>query len=145
MKKAGRPKKEINKIEFEKLCFLQCTQQEICDFFEIDHKTLTRWCKRTYGQEYSQVYDEKRSGGKIALRRTQFRLAERSASMAIWLGKQYLGQKDEVVADVSTNTLKNIQTIASLINNPAPDIDIQELNSEGAAAAETDAEQDDAE
>ena len=33
--------------------------------------------------------------GKISLRRMQWRLAETSATMAIFLGKQYLGQKNE--------------------------------------------------
>ena len=28
MAKMGRPRKEINKTEFEKLCFLQCTRSE---------------------------------------------------------------------------------------------------------------------
>lgn len=99
--KPGPPFKNIGKLEFEKLCALQCTQQEICDFFEVDHRTLTRWCKRTYKKEYSQIYQEKRSGGKIALRRLQMRLAEKSAAMAIFLGKNYLGQSDnpEVVKE----------------------------------------------
>ena len=91
MGRAGRPQKEIKKTDFEKLCALQCTQQEICDFLEVDHKTLTRWCKRTYGKEYSQVYAEKKAGGKISLRRAQFQLAQKSAAMAIFLGKNILG------------------------------------------------------
>ena len=33
--------------------------------------------------------------GKASLRRKQFKLAEKNASMAIFLGKQYLDQKDE--------------------------------------------------
>lgn len=33
-------------------------------------------------------------GLKIKLRRNQLKLSEKSAAMAIWLGKQYLGQKD---------------------------------------------------
>ena len=37
----------------------------------------------------------------MSLRRSQFRLAENNATMAIWLGKQYLGQKD--VADIDLN------------------------------------------
>lgn len=93
--KRGPKFKDIKKMDFEKLCALQCTQQEICDFFSVDHKTLTKWCKRTYGQEYSQVYAEKKTGGKISLRRMQFRLAEKSAAMAIFLGKNYLGQSDD--------------------------------------------------
>ena len=32
----------------------------------------------------------------MSLRRNQFRLSEKSAAMAIWLGKQYLGQRDNV-------------------------------------------------
>ena len=32
---AGRPRKEINQTEFEKLCGLQCTKEEICDWFRV--------------------------------------------------------------------------------------------------------------
>lgn len=34
--------------------------------------------------------------GRYPLRRSQFRLAEKNANMAIWLGKQYLNQKDKI-------------------------------------------------
>ena len=40
------------------------------------------------------MFREKRGKGKISLRRAQFRLAEHNAAMAIWLGKQYLGQRE---------------------------------------------------
>jgi hypothetical protein len=90
----GPKKKELDKNEFEGLCRLQCTEAEICGWFDIDHKTLQRWCKDTYDKNYSQVYGEKAQAGRISLRRAQFRLAERSAAMAIFLGKQYLGQSD---------------------------------------------------
>lgn len=90
----GRPLKQINQIEFEKLCVLQCTQEEICGWFGVTDKTLNSWCKRTYEQSFSEIFKEKRGVGKISLRRAQFRLAEKNANMAIWLGKQYLGQSD---------------------------------------------------
>lgn len=90
----ARPLKEIDKKQFENLCALQCTREEICGFFGISEKTLDSWCKRTYKQSFSLVFKEKRGLGKISLRRSQWRLAEKSASMAIFLGKQYLGQKD---------------------------------------------------
>ena len=90
----GRPLKPINQIEFEKLCGLQCTQEEICGWFGVTDKTLNSWCKRTYEQSFSEIFKEKRGVGKISLRRAQFRLAEKNANMAIWLGKQYLGQSD---------------------------------------------------
>lgn len=90
----GRPLKPINQIEFEKLCGLQCTQEEICGWFGVCSDTLESWCKRTYEMNFSEVFKEKRGMGKISLRRAQFRLAEKNANMAIWLGKQYLGQSD---------------------------------------------------
>lgn len=44
---------------------------------------------------FSAYFQQKSAPGKISLRRKQFRMAESNAAMAIWLGKQYLGQKDK--------------------------------------------------
>lgn len=93
-KKMGRPIKEIDEKQFENLCFLQCTEKEICSFFSISDETLNRWCKKTYGKTFVDAFDEKRQGGFISLRRSQFRLAEKNAAMAIFLGKNLLGQTD---------------------------------------------------
>lgn len=88
------PRKEFDKTQFEKLCALQCTKEEICGFFDTSDKTLESWVKRTYKKGFSEVFRQKREKGKISLRRNQFKLSEKNANMAIWLGKQYLGQKD---------------------------------------------------
>lgn len=93
----GRPRKQdnIDQKTFEGLCGIQCTQIEIADFFGVSHDTISRWCKKTYKKSFEEVFNEKRSMGKISLRRAQWRQAEKNPTMAIWLGKQYLGQKDE--------------------------------------------------
>lgn len=91
----GRRLKEIDQKQFENLCGLQCTYDEICSWFDVTDKTLNSWCKRTYGKNFSEVFNEKRGRGKISLRRTQWELAKKNASMAIFLGKQYLGQSDQ--------------------------------------------------
>ena len=97
MAKMGRPRKEINKTEFEKLCFLQCTRSEFCTWFDVNEDTLNRWCKENYdGRTFSAIFKEKRENGLISLRRTQFQLAEKSPAMAIFLGKNLLGQTDKV-------------------------------------------------
>lgn len=93
----ARPKKEINKDNFEKLCGMQCTLVEIAGFFDCCEDTIENWCKRTYQESFSDTYKKKSAAGKISLRRTQMRLAESSPAMAIFLGKQYLGQRDNVV------------------------------------------------
>ena len=86
MAKTGRPRKEIDQNHFENLCGLQCTKEDICDFFGVTDKTIDAWCKRTYKDSFSVVFKQKR--GSICTR-------PKNANMAIWLGKQYLGQKDE--------------------------------------------------
>lgn len=91
----GRRPKVIDQKQFENLCGLQCTYDEICSWFDVTDKTLNSWCKRTYGKGFSEVFREKRGRGKISLRRTQWELAKKNASMAIFLGKQYLGQSDQ--------------------------------------------------
>jgi len=90
----ARPLKEISQKDFEKLCGLQCTKEEICGFFDVTDKTLERWCKRIYKKGFSEVFAQKRGSGKISLRRSQFELAKKNANMAIWLGKQYLAQRE---------------------------------------------------
>lgn len=91
----ARPNKEIDKKQFEQLCAMQCTEAEICAWFDITDKTLAGWCKRTYRKSFSDVFKIKRQKGFTSLRRSQFTLAETNPTMAIWLGKQYLGQTDK--------------------------------------------------
>lgn len=110
----GRPRAEIDKKQFENLCGLQCTLEEICGWFGVTDKTLDSWCKRTYHASFSEVFKQKRGLGKISLRRSQWRLAEKSATMAIWLGKQYLGQRDQVDVNMPGNATKDDALSASL-------------------------------
>lgn len=93
--KRGRPQKLIDQDNFEKLCELQCTLEEITGFFRVSDKTLENWCKQTYGLNFSEIFKQKRQAGKISLRRAQFQLAKKNAAMAIFLGKNYLGQTDK--------------------------------------------------
>ena len=110
----ARPRKEIDQKQFENLCGLQCTLEEICGWFGVCSDTLESWCKRTYKMNFSEVFKQKRGVGKISLRRSQWRLAEKNANMAIWLGKQYLGQRDIVEQTIAVDTVKDDELSASL-------------------------------
>lgn len=121
----GRPLIEISQTQFEQLCAMQCTEKEICAWFGITDKTLTRWCKKTYRQSFSEVFSQKRKKGLISLRRSQFQLAETNPTMAIWLGKQYLKQTDkqETRTEVVCNGLfEAIQNISDNLTR-SPDIE----------------------
>ena len=95
-KKMGRPRKGINFEEFKKLCGLQCTEEEIAGFFDIGVTALVSRINEKYSMTFQEAFKRFSSNGKISLRRTQFKLAKKSAAMAIWLGKQYLGQAERV-------------------------------------------------
>lgn len=92
---------DIKQKDFEGLCRLQCSEIDIAGWFGCSVDTIDRWCKRTYKRGFAEVFAEKRVGGRISLRRSQFALAEKSAAMAIFLGKNYLGQRDENYVNVT--------------------------------------------
>lgn len=100
---AGRPTKEFDMKQFADLVSIGCEEDEICWFFRDDDgkpankDTLSRWCKRTYGLNFHE-YKKQNSlmRLKIELRQSQLKLAKKSAAMAIFLGKNYLGQRDSV-------------------------------------------------
>ena len=111
----ARPKKEIDKKTFEGLCNLQCTEEEICGFIGVTDKTLTKWCKQTYGMSFSDTFKKNSQGGKISLRRNQFRMAETNAAMAIFLGKQYLGQRDNFEAETHLASDKDFEAMVKAL------------------------------
>jgi len=112
---AGRPKKEISKEQFEKLCGLQCTLDEIAGFFNCSPDTIERFVKRTYHRNFADVFKEYSAQGKISLRRYQFKLAEKSAAMAIFLGKNLLGQTDRIEYDNTTMSEETRNEVNSLV------------------------------
>lgn len=94
-KPTGRPQKDIDWTLFEQLCGIQCTQSEIASMMKVDVDTLRDRVVKHFGEEYSAIYKKYCENGKCSLRRNQFVLSKTNASLAIWLGKQWLGQRDE--------------------------------------------------
>jgi hypothetical protein len=100
----GRPPIEIDRANFEKLCAMCATQDEIAGFFECSPDTILRFCHDTYGETFAEVFKRYSAKRRVSLRRQQFEIAEKgNVTMQIWLGKQYLGQSDkqESVAEVN--------------------------------------------
>jgi len=95
MARTGRPKKNINWTEFERLCRIQCSLKEMCEWFGVSDKTLYRGCKEHYGETFSAVFAKKRIGGLISLRHNMFKQSEKSAAVAIFLSKNLLGMSDK--------------------------------------------------
>ncbi|MHB8276373.1 MAG: hypothetical protein ACYDIA_01800 [Candidatus Humimicrobiaceae bacterium] len=96
MAKMGRPIKEIDYRILDKLCAIQCTEEEIALWFECTVDTIENAIKRDKGKTFSEYFAQKRKTGRISLRRKQWEIAMTgNVVMLIWLGKQYLDQIDK--------------------------------------------------
>lgn len=88
----ARPKKyDIKEEEVIKLASYGCTNIEIADFFGCSPDLIEK--------SYSEFLTKGRADMKIRLRKMQFNLAEKSATMGIWLGKQILKQTDYPITE----------------------------------------------
>ena len=103
----GRPRTVLDYVLLDNLCKIQCTGEEIAAVMGIDYDTLNRTIKRDRQISFADYFDIKRKNGKASLRRNQWKLAESgNATMLIWLGKQYLDQRDKNEVEVNA-TVKN--------------------------------------
>lgn len=139
----GRPKIEFDKKQFCKLIGLGCTAKEICWFFSTEDgrpanpDTLSKWCKREFGMTFEEY--KKENGGvyrNYQLRLNQIKLSAKSAPMAIFLGKNYLGQKDcietvdntpiEKLDDILKGIKENALVKTMQAESKAKDVDLNE-------------------
>lgn len=122
----ARPRKEIDKKDFESLLAIQCTQEEIKAFIEaktgekISIDTIERWCKRTYKKSFAEISAEKRAVGKIGLRRAGFELAKKNPAVHIFYCKNYLGMTDKqeiTTANIDDQTRNEVNSLVESIND----------------------------
>lgn len=111
----GRPKIEINNEQFKKLCELHCTKEEIAGFFNCGESKIEEYCKEEYGDTFQATFKRLSVGGKMSLRRYQFELAKHNASMAIFLGKQMLGQRDDIESLSRKETASEKSKLAEVV------------------------------
>ncbi len=89
----------IDIAELEKLCTMQCTDEEIAAWFGVTTRTIER---RRKVRRFAATMDRGKAKGKISVRRMQMKLLEEgNATMGVWLGKQLLGQTDHYYHDMN--------------------------------------------
>src|SRR5579871_1354951 len=127
---SGRKAIEIDLHTVEKLNALHCTDPEIAACVGVSARTYR---ERKKNKDFAEVVSRGRAKGKISVRRAQVRLLEAgNATMAIWLGKRWLDQKDKTqgmeqqgprvsVWRLSMKSLRarsRAQKLAKLVANP---------------------------
>jgi len=84
----ARPKAKIDLVELEKLCAMQCTDEEIAAFFGVSTKTIER---RRKVPRFSDLMEQARAKGRVSVRRNLFRLASTgNVAASILLAKNLL-------------------------------------------------------
>jgi hypothetical protein len=92
---------KIDLNELEKLASLQCTDEEIALWFGVTTRTIER---RRKVRKFAEAMERGKARGRISVRRMQMKLLEEgNATMGVWLGKQLLGQTDQVWHEVNQN------------------------------------------
>lgn len=112
-----KPSIDLNEETLEdirRLARMHATHDEIAAWLEVARSTWMKF-KRDH-PEAQHAFDDGMNQGKISLRRKQFKLAEKNAAMAIFLGKQYLGQRDIIHhRDAELEHLSDEEIIAEII------------------------------
>lgn len=113
----GRPPVDIKEKDFDSLCAMQCTEEEIAAFYGCTIDTINNWCKRTFGKTFSEIYPQKRALGKASLRRAGFKMAQNNPSVHIFYAKNYLGMTDKV-----EQTVMEVEDLSSLADMLRDDV-----------------------
>ena len=108
MASQGRPKKEIDYDLVESLASIFCTQEEIASILSKKEPISVRTLQRD--EKFNLCFAKGQNNAKMSVRRNQFKLSENNPTMAIWLGKQYLQQKDNF-NEINTDALKKLDEL----------------------------------
>lgn len=121
----GKPSIVIPYEQVRKLARLQCTQQEIADYLDISVDTLQR------DERFMELYRRGMNHGRMSVRRAQYRaMLQGNQTMLVWLGKQYLGQRDhhEFTGAGGTPLIPEIKDDLELARRAAYMLTIEAIN-----------------
>lgn len=117
----GRPRKEINYKTLAGLCKLQCTGDECASVLGIDYDTLCRALKRDGHGTFADYLKRFGAHGRMSLRRLQWKAANAgNVGMLVWLGKQYLGQRDTPEAERADDAPAPVRVIVEVVDASTP-------------------------
>ena len=79
--------------QIKSLAAMQCTQEEAAASLGVSTRTFKYFIGKH--EEVRAAWEDGREVGKVSVRRAQFKMAQEVPQMAIWWGKQHLGQADK--------------------------------------------------
>lgn len=108
--KRGRPRKKIDLDDVRSLAAECNSQEEIAKVLGINIDTIHN------RKDIHEAWEEGHAMMKLNLRHWQFESAKSgNVQMLIWLGKQYLGQKESVSMEMTDDDRKRIDEVISKV------------------------------
>ncbi len=101
--KAGRPPKIIDYVKVKKLASVMATHEEIASILGVHRHTLEK------DKKFMDIYKRAIDNCRASIRRKQYALAMAgNYTLCIWLGKQYLDQRDKKDIDMDVKGKLNV-------------------------------------
>jgi hypothetical protein len=118
-------KSNIDWVRVDELLQKQCSGQGIASLLGISDTTLYNRCKIDKGLSFLLYSEKKKGEGKELLREKQYDLAMKgNVPLLIWLGKQYLDQKDKseveqtnINPEEDKRLIAEVDRIKKIVNN----------------------------
>ncbi len=112
MARPPKAQESIDKAELEKLMRLCPSRKESADWFNVSESSLERFIKEHFSLSFDALRDKSFVHTKIAIKRAQIEKALKGDNtMLIWVGKQYLGQRDVQAVQLSNDGDKGIKIV----------------------------------
>lgn len=122
--KMGRPKLTVNTRLLERLCRLPksvMSNQEVVYIMQtaeksISYSTVERFVKKVYGCTFDDFRRKSNCKLRHLIADAQIKKAidDENVTMLIWLGKQYLGQKDSNTTELGNAEIKDNKLVIDL-------------------------------
>lgn len=109
MAKSSQRQGKVTVSKIRMLASLQCSEVEAAAELGISKTAFAEMLR--IDVKAREVWERGKADGRTRIRRAQFGLAERNAQMAIFLGKQYLGQTEIQVVEHSGRDGGPIKTL----------------------------------
>jgi len=99
---------EISEAELQMLEQQFTPKSEIAKYFMCKEEDLDKFVEVTFGCDYQTFHDTMVSRGRASIIQKQMVLADKNPNVAIYLGKQYCGQKEDVTDIPKVNIVNDL-------------------------------------
>lgn len=98
--------------QIEGLARIQCTVKEAGAVLGVSEPTFYAFLNAH--EKAKEAWENGKESGKASLRRNQYKMSETNPTMAIWLGKQMLGQKDNMTIGGDSENPLQVMVLSSV-------------------------------